>query len=573
MNGVGEREGLGVAWDAWPIHRELIRLTVDRSRFRVKRTIDRLRSPRRIIATTLAILFFAVYLLNGIFILSAREPADPERLRLWLSGGMVIYAIYHCVRCAWSKAVVDLELTATEQLWLGGAPIKRSSLAIYHVGNSIVAAGLKTLLLAVVLAIDVEHFELLLVGVFASLVLLETSRLIIARWSSGLSNRGRVYFRTAATLIALSVGTQVVARLVAMTPAGSDTFVYVYHLFRCLGETAASDAVQWLSLLWIPGAHLVVTDHYETLTILQFIATVSTFPLMILTLIRVDAWSMKKVLQREQQRLADADFHGDSRLDEVAIASLHTSWMQRIGRHVPLWGQDIVAVMERQWSTVVRYRNTLLFSFAIPTLLCLSPLMTGQINQQWFFVVGGIALCTMLLAPPALRIDFRRDLQRMMLLRGLPIKPSSMVVGQLAFPIMVTWMFQWISIAVAAIVVAPGLLQVLMWTGLLNALAVFTFAVENALFLAYPHHERAEGVAMMIRAKLTFFGKATVIALSLGLLVGWSVLCRQWFAEPFALIAFAGGAVLAAWTIAAASLSVATSCWRRFEFVSDTPPE
>ena len=79
-------------------------------------------------------------------------------------------------------------------------------------------------------------------------------------------------------------------------------------------------------------------------------------------------------------------------------------------------------------------------------------------------------------------------------------------------PVAITWTYQWVTLMIAAWVTCPGWSQVLMWTGLLNALAVFTFAVENALFLAFPHHERAEGIAMMVRAKLTFLGKATVIA-------------------------------------------------------------
>ena len=74
---------------------------------------------------------------------------------------MVIYAIYHCVRCAWSETVVDLELTQAENLWLSNAPVKRSSLAVYHISNMVVPAIVKTLLLAVVLARDVGHIELL----------------------------------------------------------------------------------------------------------------------------------------------------------------------------------------------------------------------------------------------------------------------------------------------------------------------------------------------------------------------------------------------------------------------------
>ena len=220
-----------------------------------------------------------------------------------------------------------------------------------------------------------------------------------------------------------------------------------------------------------------------------------------------------------------------------------------------------------------RYRGTIVFSFVVPTLLCLSPLATGQDTEQWFFVVSGIALCTMLLAPPALRIDFRRDLKRMLLLRSLPIKPASMVIGQISLPIMITWLYQWLTLAIAAAVTQPGWPQFIGWTGMLSALAVITFATENALFLAYPHHQSNEGIAMMIRAKLTFLGKASAIALALAALVIWATICKQCLPQTIIAPIYVGGALLAAWGAAAASIIAATCCWRRFDLAIDTPPE
>ncbi len=59
-------------WDGIYLHWQLANLTTWRAKFRIARTLRRIRSPRRIVATSLAVLFFALYLLNGIFILSAR---------------------------------------------------------------------------------------------------------------------------------------------------------------------------------------------------------------------------------------------------------------------------------------------------------------------------------------------------------------------------------------------------------------------------------------------------------------------------------------------------------------------
>jgi hypothetical protein len=560
-------------WDDASTHYQLATLTARRARFRLVRAIDRMRSPRRIIATSLAILFFALYLLNGIFILSARAPADPERLRLWLSGGMLIYAVYHCVRCSWSTMVSDLELTSAEKLWLAGAPVRRSSLAVYHLGNIIVAALLKTFLLAVVLAGDVGHLELLIVGVFTSLLLLESARLIIQRFFAGLHPTRLSFLRIATSLVGAALIVQVIARMAATTPIGSPTWMYVLSMFDSLGQTAASDTVQWLSLPWIVPAQIAVTEHYAWLTPLQLAGSAALIPLSIALLVRVDAWAAAQRLLAEQETLRNHRYHrSDTKPDaaqEIGVAHPLRAWLQP---RLPRWCDDTLAVLSRQAISIHRYRRTIALSFVIPLLLCLSPLFTGQVSQQWFFVVGGIAMCTMLLAPPALRLDFRRDLRRMLLLRSMPVTPLSMVMGQLTLPILITCLFQWITIAVAASVVQPGTSQVIMWTGMLTALAVFTFASENALFLAFPHHQHSQGLAMMVRAKLTFMGKATVIAIAIGMLGGWAIACGR-LPGSLAGPCLVSGALLASWIAAALAIAACTLCWRRFDLSLDVPPE
>ena len=577
VGGNSERE-IGwsdVGWDPPRTHADLATLTMRRARFRTRRMFQRLRSPRRLIATTLAILFFVVYVLNGIFILSARAPADPERLRLWLSGGMVIYALYHFTRCVWSTRIADLELTAAEQLWLGGGPVQRSSLAVYHLSNIVFASLLKAGLLSVVLVFDVNRPELLFTGMFVALVLLESTRLSVQRWAAGISRRRRNQMRAVVAAMGIAIILQLLARVLAATPPGSPTWAYVLHSFTALGQVASCEVIQWLSIPWIAAAELAVTDHYVLLTPLLGLVSLSLIPASIFVLVRIDAWSTRARHQREQRSFEQRDFsqpkieQGQSVHDQVN-GDQFGAVAQRL---LPESAADVVALIARQAVSVRRYWGTIVFSFVVPTLLCLSPLVTGQVTEQWFYVVGGVALCTILLAPPALRIDFRRDLRRMMLLRGLPVRPMSMVLGQLTIPILITLVFQWVTITIAALVTQPGWLQLLLWTGMMNALAVFTFAAENALFLAYPHHEHTEGIGMMIRAKLTFLGKAAVIGSALVALVVWAGLCRAMFPEMWVAPAFVCGALMATSTMAMIAMVGTAWCWKRFDVAFDIPPE
>lgn len=586
-------------WDPPDTHRLLAQLTLQRAAFRIRRTVRRLSSPRRLVATGLAILFFLLYVANGVFVFTSRAPADPERLRLWLSGGMVLYAIYHAVRCAWSKQVADLEWSEAEKLWLGGGPLRRSTLAVSHLGNLLFASLVKTVLLVVLLATDVAFPLLLALGMFVSLVLLETLRLVIERAMAGGEGRYRYAARAVTAAAAIAIVTHLLSHVAMSTPAAAPPWQFLMNGFRALGGLAASQPIQLLALPWLPAAGLAVTERWDGWTVALSLASLGLLPLAVMVLVRVDGWASRQTERREQRLLQEHDRLRVSRplmtSERVVDDAGRTAWgkdWRRFGPrkgnrwdvvHVGWWDRRVACLPEdwtgtaalilRQWISVRRHAGSVAFSFAIPMLLALSPLITGTVDQQWFFVVGGVAIYTVLLAPPALRIDFRRDLKRVLLLRGFPIKPLPMAIGQLLVPVLITIIFQCLTVAIAAGVLRPAWNQWALWSGILAALAVVTFALENALFLAYPHHERAEGVAMMVRAKLTFLGKVLLLMVALGMLFAWATVCRQWLPIGVATGAFVGGAVLFSWGLAIATVAAVAWCWSRFDLCHDVPPE
>ncbi|MFG0261609.1 MAG: hypothetical protein ACF788_04385 [Novipirellula sp. JB048] len=561
----------GARWDSPRIHRHLLWLTSVRSQFRWRRTLERIRSPRRILSTLAAGLFLIAYVLYGILVLSNRAPASPEHLRAWLSGGMVLYALYHAIRCVWTETVVDLELTPAERLWLGGAPLRRSSLATYRISNIIAATAIKTLLLTIVLVGDVARVELLVLAVFGSLLLLDLVRQIMVRLASGLSEANRQRARVVGVLWATAVALQVIAKVAAMTPLESPTWLYGVHLLYAAGEVTQTGVIQTLASAWIPMAEMAVAPTYSWTALLGLVWIVVVLRIAIGVLVWADEWAINQDQRHERSRLRQQP-------SGAARNERERGWGRASSRRGAAANRDpgvmaTWALWTRQWQSVQRYRGTILFSFMLPTLLCLSPLVTNQVLEQWFYVVAGIALCTMLLAPPALRLDFRRDLLRMQLLKSLPVQPLSMVLGQLALPILITWIFQWVTLTVAAIIVQPTIGQWILWTCMLAALAVFTFATENALFLVYPHHAHQQGLGMMLRAKLTFLGKASVIATALASLLLWGSVCKSILPESLHALGFVGGAITATWLVAAISVLVTTSCWRRFDLSFDVPPQ
>lgn len=554
-------------------HQHLFWLTSRRAMFRLGRSLDRMKSPRRILASTVAVLFFSLYVLNGFFILASRRTADPKSLGLWLSGGMVLYLIYHSVRCVWTHKQADLEFTEAEQLWLGGAPLHRSTVAGYKVNTVLFSALLKTFFLVVVLAPDTQRIGMLAIGIFAALVLLEIIRMIWQRFVSGLGERSRKLARISLTAVAIAAFVQFATHLVSMTPTGSEPGVYLLNSFPALGSLASCDCIQWLATPWRAAALLATTTEITSHTGVQLAASIVLVPAAIVALVRVDAWAETTRLNRERRRFSEGHYQTPADAVGTTIQFNRDALADRIESLIPAGLKDSVALVWRQALSIRRYFGTILFSFLVPTVLCLSPLLTGRIGNQWAFVVGGIVLCTMLLAPPALRIDFRRDLKRMLLLRSLPLRPVEAVIGQLTLPILITIAFQWITLAIAGAIVMPGWPQIMVWAGMLSALAVFTFATENALFLAYPHHENAQGIAMVVRANVMFLGKATLMAASMFVLAIWVGFCKTAFAGPMEIPAYVLGAISMTWLLALGALFGTAWCWRRFDVSADLPPE
>jgi hypothetical protein len=154
---------------------------------------------------------------------------------------------------------VDLELSHAETLWLGNSPLCRSSLAIYHAGNLILPAALKTMMLSILLARDVKYPLLLVIGTFTSLMLLEMIRLTFGRLVSGMSAKQRGWFRLITTSTAVALLIQLLACVHSLTPLGSPMWFYVINSLRGLGEIASTPMIQFLSTPWIASAYVTVS--------------------------------------------------------------------------------------------------------------------------------------------------------------------------------------------------------------------------------------------------------------------------------------------------------------------------
>jgi hypothetical protein len=183
------------------------------------------------------------------------------------------------------------------------------------------------------------------------------------------------------------------------------------------------------------------------------------------------------------------------------------------------------ALAWRQFLGLAHYWPSVAIALVAPTVLSLLPIFVYRDPViSMLHVAGSLAFFSMLLLPPALRFDFRRDVDRMTLLKMLPIQPLGVVVGQLLVPILTAIVFQLLVLIAAALLrpIHPAFVACV-WL-LFVPMNVLVFGLDNLIFLLYPHRPNQEGLEIFLRTTLTFTAKGILFGFALLLAAGWAML-------------------------------------------------
>ena len=156
-------------------------------------------------------------------------------------------------------------------------------------------------------------------------------------------------------------------------------------------------------------------------------------------------------------------------------------------------------------------------------------------------MAGTIVLLTTVFLTAMVPFDFRGDIDRLALLKTLPIRPWRLALGQVLAPVLIVTVLQWFVLAVLYLsggladdrprgssLAQPGL--ILLICGLF-ALPIngILFALENLLFLLFPTRVLANNPAdfqalgrnvLFMLAKLVVLGGVFLIACMVGIDVG-----------------------------------------------------
>jgi hypothetical protein len=234
----------------------------------------------------------------------------------------------------------------------------------------------------------------------------------------------------------------------------------------------------------------------------------------------------------------------------------------------------------RQLVAARRHWGNLLTAMIAPAILASLPSFVVEDPYIAFLATtGALSFYTLLLLPTALRFDFRRDLDRLATLKGLPVTPAATVIGQTLAPVIITTVFQAAVVAFALAVQSLPLYLLPVTMLILLPMNAFIFGLDNLIYLLYPYRMQQEGLEIFLRTMLTFTGKGLLFAVGLAAMSAWgfvaATVCRgvtSWTGAGInAYAVFAAGLIAGMSLLAVLVLYATSRTYGRLDPIEDLP--
>jgi Putative ABC exporter len=551
-----------------------------------------LRTVKGIAFALFGLFFFGMFVLNVLFINQTRSGAsigmDPDVLR---TNGPALLLLYCLLNLVMSTGEKGISFSPAEVAHLFPAPFSRREILAYKILFMVFLGLPTTLLLAMIFRIHARLFVsayvgLLLMFLFMSLLTIAINLIIMTIGASVYSRVRKVVIFGALTLVGGYVLFVGVRSGVGLRPDlllqelnQSNVWLTLTLPLRSFFEVfladkilaAGFDQANWNLLGWCVPALLVNG-----------------------VLLGIVFWLDANYL--ETAATASARIY--ERLQRIRRGGIYAADETRGGKvrfGLPLpphWG-GIGPILWRQSTTALRGFGRLLFLFVLFGVCMEGPmLMTGPGGQGAagsLVLVGFVTFLMTMMLTTLVPFDFRGDIDRIAVLKSLPISAWRMTIGQLLTPTLLLTALQWVvlGIGLGVLMLRPvfGLEQsmsggdmrslVLTLAAGLALVVPFNFllfGLENMLFLLFPArilpNQGADFQAMgrqvlFVLAKTVVLGVVVVTTLAVG--GGISLLTGQM------ALGLAGAWVVLA-CAAAVMVPLVAMAFNLFDVGRDTPP-
>ena len=405
-------------------------------------------------------------------------------------------------------------------------PFSRQELLTYRLTAVMTATLFKALMASLLLFPDLPVWPAGFLGLLLALAFLELWRMVLEIATHSASPRAYLWLRVGVfgAVGAIMVNAFVTAVSALSAIDASAPLSTVRLLSRLLVATTEL-RFTWIGKVWetpfVTFGHVITVPQFFGV---EFIGWFLLAFLLVAFMARVVFWidrcSFTAIVRTERTSYHPAKSSNDITRDSSRLLSPKLPRVPRLGGMGAFAWRQIIGASQHKFGLLAALTPPALLAM-LPLLQPLSP--AGTILQ----VTGGLVFYSFLLLPAALKYDFRRDYDRLLAFKMLPVSPSITVLGQLATPVLLTSLFQMGVLAVTVIVRPAPIGYVIAAIVLLPTLNVLIFSVENFIFLLSPYRVNQEGIDVFLRTILVFTAKGMFFAFALVILFVWSHIARD----------------------------------------------
>ena len=504
----------------------LRQLFVTRGKARLRSMLRKIASPKRLVLSAIAIVLPFIWVVNFVASMLLRESFTPEAFRNGVFCTGAAYCLWYLLKASTFRPAAAIEWTPAERSLMCGGPFSRAELIRYRLTTIFTATIFKALFASLMFLPELSMWWTGFLGMLLGLAFLDVTRLAAEIIITGVDHSVFLKIRAAVLTIAATAG------ISAAISAISSTAILIskYPVFFSLPIEFANELVKLrstsagmvLSAPLLPFVE-IITSPSVSVSLLSWLALGGSMTLALTTaVIHLDGLFADQ--NAESIRRAYASIAAAKRAKQHA--KRRSSPLPQIAR---LSGVGPIAW--RQWLGARKYEVSLLFALGVPAVLSSLPLLANDDSVDTFLnVASALIVYSFLLLPAALKFDFRRDYDRLPVLKTLPASPLAIVIGQLAVPVLLASLLQVFVLLFAFIVRPLPLLIVGNALLMLIPLNVLIFGLDNLIYLMFPYRQSEEGLQPFIRATLTFTAKGVLCLSALTCIFLWAVNCR-WMSE------------------------------------------
>ncbi len=564
-------------------HPATIQLLRLQSRGRRRRMWGRFCQPRRLVLSAVACVLAVVCLGNAAMTIWLREAASSTTLRTLLSLGLVLYAGWHFAKAAFFRPESPFDWMPAEREILVAMPLRARDLVAYQLASVTLTTILKAGLFTLLLLPDLRCVPLGLLGVLLAMMTLELLRMAIEIATWGMGRTAFLAYRTAVVACLVAGGFAVGAVIVREDAFGGRLNVGEGLLQRLLDILVQlnDSAFGYAALPFRPFTDLILADQMTAAKLglaAKALATVTGLAAAVIGLYTATARSVA-IRERRNYHTKGAARNPFASSTQNELGPERNGEFKLRLRRIPRWG-GAGTLAWRQLVGARRHAGSLLTAIIAPSVLSCAPcFIIADPSVAFLATSGTLAFYTYLLLPTALRFDFRRDLDRLSTLKGLPVTPAAAAIGQTLAPVLIATLFQ--SGVLAFAVVARSLPPLHLFVAMLVMfpLNVLVFGLDNLIFLLYPYRMQQEGLEIFLRTMLTFTGKGLMFAVGTAAVSIWgfaaAALARvisHWIGSPIsAYTVFADGMIAGSALLAALVLFGLCRTYRNMNPIEDVP--